>query len=108
MYIVCMIGLVFFAMIGLCAFVSAIVGIWTDRNDENDYLIVIQRPNADNAEYRLRAAIRKINEIGKGEILCLCEENDPETMSICRRMEQDCPCLKIVDQKGLRNRLGIE
>lgn len=108
MYILSMIVLVFFAMIGLCAFILSIVRIFTDRYDENEYLIVIPNIKAENAEYGIRSAIRKINDIGRGRILCLCEKNDTEATDICQRMKNECPHLEIVSKVELERMLGAE
>lgn len=108
MYILCMIVLVFLAMIGLCAFFLSIVRIFTDRYDENEYLIVIPKVRAENAEYGIRSAIRKINDIGSGRILCLCEENDTEANDICQRMKSECPHLEIVSKFEMNQILDIE
>lgn len=107
MTIFCMILLVFFAIIGLCAFILSIVRIFADRYDQNDYLIVILKTNGENAEYSIRSAIRKINDLGKGEILCLCEEDDKEAAEICQRMKNDCPYLKIVSKTTLKEILDL-
>lgn len=97
----------FFAMIGLCAFVLSLVRILTERGDENEYLIVIPKVDADNAECSIRAAIRRINEIGTGSVLCLCDENDEEAVDICRRMQSECPFLEIINQEELYSRLAL-
>ena len=107
MYILCWIGLVFFAMIGLCAFVLSLIRILTEHGDENAYLIVIPKVDADNAERSIRAAIRRINEIGTGRVLCLCDENDEEAADICRRMQSECAFLEIVNQEELCSRLAL-
>ena len=107
MYIIGLICLVFFAAIGLCAFLLAAIRIFTDPKDENSYLIVLPDIDADNAEYSIRAAIRKISDIGKGEILCLCDQSDKEAVVICEKMKEHCPCLKIVDKDQLKMILGI-
>ena len=108
MYIFCMIVLVFFAMIGLCVFALSIIRTILDRGDDNEYLIVIPHISAEDAEYRIRAGIRKINDIGKGNILCLCDEEDIEAADICQRMKRECPYLELVSKTTLKQILNLE
>lgn len=107
MYIICMIGLVFFAMIGLCAFILSLIRILTESKDENEYFVILPNLNAQNAEGSIRSAKRKINDIGKGNILCLCDKGDTEAEDICQRLAADCPYLRIVDKTKLCRELKL-
>lgn len=94
MYIFCMILLVFFAIIGLSSFISAVMNL--SYRGKGELLIVLNDLKADNAELRIRRAARLCKSTRGSCILCVCRENDP-AYDIVRLMQREYPFIEIAD-----------
>lgn len=93
MYILCMIILVFFAIIGLCAFLSAILD-QCYQNDGKAELTLKDLTTAD-AEARIRTAARICQHHRGFSLICVCDEKDP-VYDICCLMKKEYPFMQIV------------
>ncbi len=96
MYIFSMILLVIFAVIGLCAFFSALADCACRGRDEVQ--IVLQNLSADNAEARIRRAARICRQFRGSTIVCICESHSP-ACEIARLMQKEYPFMEICEKK---------
>lgn len=92
MYVLSMIILIFFAIIGLCAFLTALIDAFYKGNGET--LLILKGLGADNAEARIRSAARICQHHREMRLICLCGEDHP-AYDICRLMQQEYPFLEI-------------
>lgn len=92
MYILCMIILIFFAVIGLCAFISALVDCL--YRSDGEAVLILKELSADNAEARIRSAARICHHHAGMSVVCICGEEDP-TYDICALMQKEFPFLRI-------------
>lgn len=99
MYILSMIILIFFAIIGLCAFISAI--IYAAHNTKGDeILIVLRKLNEENAEGRLRKAAGICMNTRDAKLLCVCERDNPAFV-ICEKFKADYPFIEITNERAI-------
>lgn len=70
--------LVFFALIGVLAFLSALIGAGEDKKQ----VMVLEDLREENAEYRIRRAARRCERIRCGRLICRCEDAGAER--ICK------------------------
>lgn len=92
MVILCMIILIFFAIIGICAFITSILDCC--YHGEHESVLVIEGLSTENAEARIRSAAR-ICQHHKGMTLrCVCREDDP-AYGICCLMQKEYPWMEI-------------
>lgn len=89
MYILCMVILGFFALIGLCSFIAGIT-----QNDVPCAKLILSGLSADNAEAQLRAAAGICRRHKNIRLICICGRNDP-AYDICRLMQKDHPFIEI-------------
>ena len=92
MLVFCMIILVFFAIIGLCAFITAILDI--AYKGDSSAVLVIKDLKPDNAEARIRTAARICLKHTHIRLVCLCKEEDP-AYDICCYLKKEYPFLEI-------------
>lgn len=95
MYIAGMIILVFFAVIGLSAFVGGLVRAHL-ISDTDGFILLIPRVDEDNAEARIRSAAITAESARGCRIICVCGEDDPAHM-ICEKMLSQYPRVEIVE-----------
>ncbi len=92
MYILSMILLIFFAIIGLCAFITAIMDL--SCRGSGDAELVLKSLTAENAEARIRSAAR-IAEHHRGiRVICICGDDDP-VKQICYLMQKEFPFIEV-------------
>ena len=97
MYIFCMIILIFFAIIGICAFITSLLDHC--YHGEHESTLVIEGLSAENAEARIRSAAR-ICQHHKGMTLrCVCSEENP-AYDICKLMQKEYPLMELRPGKG--------
>lgn len=92
MYIIAMIILVFFAVIGLCAFITALLDRLYQNSVESE--LFLKNLSPDNAEARIRSAARICLHHSGIQLVCVCEESDP-AYDICRLMQKEYPFMEI-------------
>lgn len=93
MYILGMIFLIFFAVIGLCAFITAVVDS-LHRNTCDEITLLLQGLDENNAEISIRRAARIAQENSGVQIVIMCEKDDP-AYPICEMMQKDYPFIEI-------------
>lgn len=93
MYILSMIILIFFAIIGLCAFIGAILDAVCKST--GSVVLTIGDLSADNAEARIRCAARVCQHHRGYRLRCICDEDQP-AYDICRLMQKDYPFMEII------------
>ena len=93
MYILCMIILVFFAVIGLCAFITALIDRLYQNSDQSE--LILRDLSPDNAEARIRSAARICLHHTGIKLICVCDEDDP-VYDICCLMQKEYPFMEIV------------
>ena len=92
MYILCMIILIFFAIIGLCAFIAALLDVFYRSDGET--VMILKELSADNAEARIRSAARICQKHNGMHLVCICDEENP-AYDICCLMKKEYPFLEI-------------
>ena len=96
MYILCMIVLVFFAVIGLCAFAAALLDQFYQGSTDAE--LILKNLSPDNAESRIRSAAHICRRQKGIRLIILCSETDP-AYDICRLMQKDYPFVEIMPKK---------
>lgn len=91
MLILCMIILIFFAIIGLCAFITAIADCFYS---DSGAVLLLTGLDCENAEARIRAAERICRQHRGIRLKCVCDENDP-VYDICVMMQKEYPMMEI-------------
>lgn len=99
MYILGMIVLIFFAIIGLCAFITAVIDA-AHSSTEDEILIVLRKLTADNAESRIRKSARICMSTKGAGLICVCDSGEP-AYSICEMMKRDHPFIEIVNSRSI-------
>ena len=92
LYILCLIMLTFFAVIGLLTFINAIVLGLSSKND--DMNIILPSLTGSDAEHRVRKAVYICEEIGCRRLICKCA--DDEARLICSKLKASYPVIEIV------------
>ena len=95
MFVFCMIILVFFAIIGLCAFITAILDIAC--KSDGSAVLVVKDLKPDNAEARLRAAARICLSHTSIRLICVCREDDP-AYDVCRLLQKEYRFMEIQNE----------
>ncbi len=93
MYLFCMILLIFFAIIGLSAFINTIINAAHNSIDD-EILLIIGNLNENNAEARIRKAARICMNTKGAQIICVCDDKNP-AYSICEIMKREYPFIEI-------------
>lgn len=93
MYILMMIILIFFAVIGLCAFITALLDNLYHNNGKAELILKSLKP--DNAEASIRSAARICQRHSGFTLICVCDEDDP-AYDICRLMQKEYPFMEII------------
>lgn len=96
MYIAFMFTVVFFAVIGLAAFIGGLVKAHLCSHTEG-FILLIPYVDADNAEARIRSAAMMAESSRDCRIVCVCDEKDP-ARKICERMTGQYPRVEIVSE----------
>lgn len=96
MYILSMILLIFFAIIGVCSFITALLDLM-HRSGEDETLIILRKISEDNAEFRLRRAARIGMNTENSRVICICDE-DNHAIKICRLLASEYPLIEIMSE----------
>lgn len=96
MYILGMVILVFFAVIGIAVFIGTLAKAHL-KNDTDGLILLIPQLNADNAEARIRSAAVIRQETQGCRVVCICE-GDNDAMMICEKMKREYPFLEVTDR----------
>lgn len=99
MYIMGMIILVIFAVIGLCAFLSAIIDFCCCKC--RGMTIVLDDLEIDSAEARLRKAARMYKENCDSRLLVVCDKGEP-AYDICELMKKEYPFLELISPEDIK------
>lgn len=92
MEILCLIMLIFFAIIGLCSFITALLDLFYKGSGET--ILILDKLTAESAEARIRSAARMCHHHRGTRLICRCDPNEP-AYDICRLMQKDYPFLEI-------------
>ena len=95
MYIIGMVILTFFAVIGAAAFIT---GLLRAKDADEDIAVILYKLNEDDAEARIRKAAELCGEIRCERLICVCE--DIAAKNICVRMKKVYPIVEISDKKA--------
>ncbi len=96
MYILGMIILIFFAIIGICAFITSILDHC--YHGEHESLLIIDNLSAETAEARIRSAARICQHHKGMKLRCICSEDDP-AYDICALMQKEYPLIEISSER---------
>ena len=94
MYIIGMIILSFFALIGIAHFIDAVGNAihWV----KGDMILLLPSLHADDAEARTRQAARLCERENGTSVICLCEHGS-EAEAVCNRLMQEYSCIMVTD-----------
>ena len=92
MYIFAMLVLIFFAVIGITAFITA-AGDALYRT-KRGFFLVLPALDADNAEARVREAARLCKRKPGLRLICVCAKGD-DAAAICERLKQEYPFITV-------------
>ena len=95
MYILGIICLVFFAILGAAAFIGALVKAHL-KCDTDGFVLLVPHVSEDNAEVRIRSASMAAESMRGCRIVCICGENDP-ARKICEKMQRQFSQLEIAE-----------
>ena len=99
MYILGIMILSFFAVIGLACFIGALVKAGS-VSDTEGFIMLIPSVTEDNAEARIRSASALISSARGCRIVCVCP-NDSPAKEICGRLKKQLPQLEISNRFSL-------
>ena len=97
MYILCMIILIFFAIIGICALITSLLDHC--YHGDHETMLVLKELSTENAEARIRSAARICQHHKGMKLQYVCDENDP-AFDICAMMQKEYPLMKLCSRKG--------
>ena len=97
MYILCMTVLIFFAVIGLCSFITALIDSAHGSAGRNITMIVRHPPLSD-AEAALRQAARICVRSKGARLICVCD-SDEAAYPVCELMQRDHPFIELMNDK---------
>ena len=100
MYLLSMILLIFFAIIGLCAFINAVINAAHSSADD-EVLIVLRELEENSAEARIRKAARMYMNAKGARLVCVCDSDVPE-IKICEMMSREYPFMEIISKQEAR------
>lgn len=95
MYILGMTILVFFAVIGLAAFIGALVKARLIC-DPQGVVLLIPQVDEETAEARIRTAAIMAESARGCRVVCVCDEHDPARM-ICEKMQKQFPQVELAE-----------
>ena len=95
MYIVCMVILIFFAVIGVSHFIIGLYRLLLDAYDDAGYILVVPKMKPGNTEIRLRKAIAACKHLKNIKIICICDSDDDETKAIIEFVKKDYKNIEI-------------
>ena len=93
MYILSMIVLIFFAVIGFCSFITSLADAGFHRGSK--MTLILDRLTAEDAEIRIRRAAHICRKYGGIRAVCLCAKDAP-AYDICCLMQRDYPFIEIL------------
>ena len=94
MYIIGMILLSFFALVGIAFFIDAVSSAL--HRVKGDMILLLPSLSADDAEARTRQAARLCEREDGTAVICLCEQGS-EAEVICERLKYEYPCITVTD-----------
>lgn len=96
MYIFCLIILIFFAIIGICAFITSLLDHC--YHGEHESVLIIKDLSAENAEARIRSAARICQHHKGMRLRCVCSEENP-AYDICKLMQKEYSLMEICPER---------
>lgn len=97
MYIVCLIILTFFAVIGLATFISAIRS--ASLSCDGELILILPELDERCAEARIRYAASVVENVSECRIVAVC--TDEGSKAICEKLKLQIDNLEIVDQDNV-------
>lgn len=98
MYILCMIVLIFFAVIGLCSFITSLVDSAHGTAGKN-IEITVRHPSPDETEATLRQAARICMKSRGARLICVCDSDEP-SYPVCELMQRDYPFIELMNSRS--------
>ncbi len=95
MYMVCMVILIFFAVIGVSHFIIGLYRLLLDAHDGDGYILVVPKMKPNSTEIRLRKAVSASKRLKNTKIICICDSNDDETKAIIEFVKKDYKNIEI-------------
>ena len=104
MYIIMMIAVLFFAIIGLSTFILSI-GRLTLHSGEQPLLLIIPEVDESNAEMLLRRAADVCSRTKALQLVCICDEQNA-AYPICLIYQRRYPFLEIMSRDDAKTLLS--
>jgi len=95
MYILGMVILVFFAVIGIAALAGALIRAQL-ISDTDGFILLIPQVDEATAEARIRSAVMMAQAQRGCRIVCVCREGS-SARELCSRMQREYPQVEIID-----------
>ncbi len=96
MYILGLVVLIFFAVIGLAVFVGTIAKANLRSNTEG-MILLIPRVDENNAEAKIRSAAAMVDSVRGCRLICVCPKEDNARV-ICEKLQKEFPYLELASQ----------
>lgn len=96
MYILGIVLLVFFAVIGLSVFIGTLIKAGM-TSDTDGFILLIPSVSEENAEARIRSAVTLLQKTRGSRIICVCPK-DHKARTICEKMKEQYSFLEIAEQ----------
>ena len=90
-----MIILIFFAIIGICAFITSLLDLC--YHGEQKSVLIIGDLSPENAEARIRSAARICQHHRGMKLRCICSKEVP-AFDICTLMQKEYPLMEICSE----------
>jgi hypothetical protein len=100
-----MIVLIFFAVIGLCSFITALIDSAHGSAGKN-IVMTVRHPSANEAEATLRQAARICMRSKGARLICICDSDEP-SYPICELMQRDYPFIELMNDRAFANIMNI-
>lgn len=91
MYIVGLIILTFFAVLGLSAFLTPLL---SEARNDPQLKLILEKLTASDAEIRVRRGVRLCRELRIERLICECA--DAEAIAVCERLKNDCRMIEVI------------
>lgn|GEM_PF-1950264 len=95
MYIVGIVIVIFFAVVGISVFIGTIIKA-NMNTDTEGFVLLIPYLDEETAEARIRSAAAIYDSERSFRVVCICRSN-PNVRQICEKLRIQYPYLEIVD-----------
>ena len=111
MYLIFMVILIFFALLGICGVCRGVARALSKPDSDREIILIepIKR-GQENAEYLLRRAAQKVLWMGRhapDRVIALDCNMDPRTRKLCSLVCRDYPFMELCTKEELNERIKV-